>query len=149
MKTQTAIRIIGKGIMTASGNRFFLVSSSDYASNNRAYIVEHKPGHFTCNCPARKPCKHIKLVAALVSAEIKEAAQPIMRQPCYRCGGLLTVAEQERAAGKENVLCDYCEGGEAMRQKWYGKPADKATALPYEAPMREPVMTGTPAYMWK
>lgn len=71
------IRIIGRGHMTADNSPFWLVSSKDYATTNRAYIVTIAGNELHCSCQASGICKHRAVVHAELKqqAERKEAAQ--------------------------------------------------------------------------
>ena len=65
------IRIIGTGTMKADGSHFWLVSSKDYATTNRAYIVTCDGEHLHCNCRASGICKH----RAIVHQTLKDERQ--------------------------------------------------------------------------
>lgn len=71
------IHIIGKGTMSKTFQRFWLVSSQDYCQSNRVYVVrlmDAKHPYLHCNCQAGQRgqiCKHRAVVHQTLLAEME------------------------------------------------------------------------------
>jgi hypothetical protein len=111
------IRIVGKGTLTATGARFFIVSSKNYATTGRAYIVSIGEDHrLHCNCQATDICKHTAVTHAALKAEVearivraperKEAAQSIALGNCEHCSGTYAIVSD--VPHTQQGLCDGC-----------------------------------------
>jgi hypothetical protein len=84
--TVEGLRIIGRGTIKATGQKFYAVSSS---TGDGCYVVIIAGQALVCNCPARGYCKHRALVRHTVMSEAAAAqaaapiacAQPALEEP--------------------------------------------------------------------
>jgi hypothetical protein len=109
------IRIVGKGTLTATGARFFIVSSKNYATTGRAYIVSIGE-QLSCNCQASGICKHRAMVHQTLKderqAETPASApeQAMAAQTCPRCHMALCAENACHACGYVQV-CEHPQNG--------------------------------------
>lgn len=136
------IRIIGTGTMKADGSHFWLVSSKDYATTNRAYIVTCDGEHLHCNCRASGICKHRAIVHQTLKDE-RQAETPasVVEQviATTEAQGLEELLDRETPADEwEEMPDDDAERrAEAMRRETQAEidretARKRETALPYD-----------------